>query len=105
MSTPSGWTEDMTIELGAGTISELVDFIIEAGFAGTGPEQTCSAIQSRFEISLEDAELAMDRTYGGIVRAATNNPVNEPDPASDPIAYESYGRAKRDATILRLARN
>lgn len=89
----------MTIVLGTGTVVELVDFIINAGLAGVDPQQTCGEIQTRFRISPEDAELAMDRTYGGIVRAKTKNPLNRPDHDTDPIAFESYERARRDETI------
>lgn len=100
VSAPNGWTSDMTIVLGNGTVGELVDFIIETGLAGADPQQTCGEIQARFRISPEDAELAMDRTYGGIVRAKTKNPLNRPDPETDPIAFESYERARRDETII-----
>lgn len=90
----------MTIVLGSGTVVELVDFIIKAGLAGADPQQTFGEIQMRFRISPEDAELAMDRTYGGIVRAKTKSPNNRPDRETDPIAFESYDRARRDETII-----
>ena len=61
---------------------------------------TCVEIQTRFRIYPEAADLAMDRTYGGIVRAKTKNPGNQPDQETDPIAYEGYERARRDETIL-----
>lgn len=90
----------MRIVLGTGTIVELVDFIISAGLAGTSTEMTRAEIQTRFRIAPEAADLAMDRTYGGIVRAKTKNPRNQPDRETDPIAYEGYERARSDETIL-----
>jgi hypothetical protein len=104
MSVPDGWTDDMTIVLGTGTIAELVDFIITEGLARTPAEMTCVAIQARFRISPDDAALAMDRTYGGIVRAGTAAPANCPDPQTDPIAFESHQRVRRDATIIKQLR-
>lgn len=90
----------MTIVLGTGTVVELVDFIIKAGLAGVDPQQTFDEIQTQFRISPEDAELAMDRSYGGIARAKTKNPLNRPDPEADPIAFASYERARHDETII-----
>jgi hypothetical protein len=101
VATVSEWTTDMSIVLGAGTTAELVDFIIAAGLAGTDPQQTHADIQARYKISPADAELAIDRTYGGVFRAKTRNAQNKPDRTDDPIAFESYERAQRDAAIIR----
>jgi hypothetical protein len=95
----------MNIVLGTGTIVELVDFIIRATLSRDATAQIRDAIQTRFQISSEDADLALDRTFGGIVRASTENPRNRPDPETDPIAFESYERARRDQTIIRLVRD
>lgn len=104
MTIPEGWTDDMTIVLGSGTIVELVDVIIDARIAGIDPERTLITIQERFRVSPDDAALAIDRTYGGIVRAKTKNPVNCPDQRKDPIAFESYERARRDSTLIERMR-
>jgi hypothetical protein len=91
----------MNIELGVGTYAELVAFIIDAGLAGTPGEQTWREIQARFQISGDDASLAMDRTYGGLVRAGTTSPANRPDEVEDPMALLSYERGRLDPSIIK----
>ena len=48
----------------------------------------------------QDAEFALDRVLGGIVRAATGNPANCPDPKKDPAASMSYQRAINQPGII-----
>ena len=57
-------------------------------------------LTERFALSFDDARLAMDRVAGGVVRAESGNPANEPDRVKDPLAWTSYqlalGRAVDD---------
>jgi hypothetical protein len=43
-----------------------------------------------FGLSADDATLAWDRTFGGLVRASTRNRANCPPQDKDPIAWESF---------------
>ncbi len=52
----------------------------------------------------DDAEFALDRVLGGIVRAATKNPANCPDIAKDPVAWASYQLAISKPEIIRAIR-
>jgi hypothetical protein len=99
---PPGWTDDLTIALASGrSIEELVNHIIEATERGQAPEDTLHDLHHRFGLSAEDAELAVDRVFGGIVRAITEAPENCPNSVKDPVAWESYQMARRDPSIAR----
>jgi len=99
---PEGWTDDMTIPLPPGrSVGELVDFVIQCGIQGVPDDETERQLVEKFALTEEDAALARDRTYGGIVRAATRNIVNRPDPRKDPLAYASFERASADPAIIK----
>lgn len=42
------------------------------------------------ELDSADADLAIDRAIGGIVRALSTNKANRPDPRQDPIAHHLF---------------
>ena len=95
-----GWTEDMTIPLPRGrTEDELVEHIVNAMLQDTPPEVIKREVMAAFELSEADAELALDRTFGGIVRAATENSANSPPREKDPVAWASFQRATGDPSI------
>lgn len=97
---PDGYTDDMNIRIPPGlTVESIVDVVIAAGLAHTPDEDTEHALM-RLGLSADDAALARDRAYGGIVRAALQNPANCPDREKDPIAWASYQRSLGDATIF-----
>ena len=98
---PEGWTEDMTVPLPPGrTVSDFVEFVIQSALSGTPDVQTEQTLVTTFGISPEDAALVRDRVFGGIVRAATGNAANRPDPTKDPFACGSYDRAIREHSII-----
>jgi hypothetical protein len=98
---PEGWTDDMTVPLPLGrTVNDLVEFVIQSALSGTPDVQTEQALVTTFEISPEDAALVRDRVFGGIVRAATGNTANRPDPAKEPFACGSYDRATQEPSII-----
>jgi len=90
----------MRVELSAGkSIEMLVDFVISNCLRGMTDEANELEIAREFAISPENAAIARDRTFGGIVRAATRNPLNQPDPNKDPIAWASYIRATKEPLL------
>ncbi len=101
MAIPEGWTDDMNIPLSPGrTVEEVVEFVIQAALRGTPDETTERLLAAEFLLSPEDAALARDRTFGGIVRAATRNHENCPRREKDPVAWESFQRATRDSSLV-----
>jgi hypothetical protein len=82
------------------TEAQVVDFVLARAAAGTTGEALVAALQDEFEVTAGDAELAVDRIYGGLVRARTRNPANRPDRSLDPLAWISFGRAISDPSII-----
>ncbi len=100
MSAPSGWTEDMSVEVPVGvTLESLVTLVLQRECDGTPYETTIAELVS-LGLSRSDAELAHDRTLGGVVRAASNNSANEPLRGDDPVAWTSYRFCLRDPTLI-----
>ena len=89
------WTHDMTVHLPAGrSVADVVDLTCALSDQGvTGPE-LAAAVAVEFSLSDDDAALAVERVFGGRTRAATADDANRPDPTHDPIAFESYRRAR-----------
>ena len=102
---PEGWTDDMTIPLPPGqTVEAIAQFVIQREISKSSGEDTVQAVVASFGITSEDAALVYDRVLGGIVRAATGNVANRPDPTKDPFAYFSFERARRDRGIIAAIR-
>ena len=77
---PSGWTDDCSVQLRPGcTVDTLVEFVIEQQMAKIPADFTLQQLATRFVIE-DDADFALDRVLGGIVRAATGNAANIPYP-------------------------
>lgn len=85
------WTDDLTVRLARGTSArDLVLYVRAADERGTRRREVLGVLTERFALPFDDARLAMDRVMGGVVRAATGNSENEPDPVKDPLAWTSY---------------
>ncbi|MBO0824599.1 MAG: hypothetical protein J2P27_12200, partial [Actinobacteria bacterium] len=94
-------TDDLSIALPPGrTAAELVDLVLRAVLEGTPDSQIERMLLAEFGLTVEDASAACERVFGGLVRAATGNPANRPDPQKDPIASESYQRGCADPTLI-----
>jgi hypothetical protein len=65
-------------------------YLRAAAEEGTRRGDILAVLTERFALPFDDARLAMDRVAGGVVRAASGNPANEPDPVKDPLAWMSY---------------
>ena len=101
MAIPPGWTDDMNVLLPPGkTVREIVEFVIQAALRGTPDDTTEQLLVAEFQLSPDDAGLIRDRTFGGIVRAATQNTANCPDPDKDPMAWQSFQLATSDPSIV-----
>jgi hypothetical protein len=84
-------TDDMTVRLARGaSVRDLVAYLRSAEEEGTRRRAVLAVLTERFALPFDDARLAMDRVGGGVVRAASGNPANEPDPVKDPLAWTSY---------------
>jgi hypothetical protein len=95
------WTDDMTIRLPPGrTPGELVDLVLQAALRGSAAQEIELSLAREFALNEDDARLARDRTFGGLVRAATRNPANRPAPDKDPIAFESFQRGEADRSLI-----
>lgn len=98
---PEGWTDDMTIPLPPGrTAAQVVEFVRQAALRGTPDGETERLLAAEFQLSAEDAALARDRSFGGLVRAATRNPANCPPQEKDPLAWESFQRGTHDPSLV-----
>jgi hypothetical protein len=90
----NGWTDDCSLELQAGcNVEDLVNHVLVANKEGRQHEVVVAELGEQFGLSVEDAELAMDRVCGGVVRALSGNRANCPDRMKDPIAWASFQRA------------
>lgn len=98
---PAGWTDDMNVHLPDGvSVEEVTDFVL--GMVGrTNLANLLSKLQSAFGLSAEDADLVRDRVCGGVVRAATGNPINRPSREKDPFAWVSFGKATENPAIIK----
>jgi len=98
---PVDWTDDMNIQIGPGrTLDQLVDFVLRAAMCRDDSSTIAAALRRDFALSEEDAALALDRTCGGVIRAATRSPQNCPNQQKDPIAWLSYQRCSREPSII-----
>lgn len=58
-----------------------------------------AVLTERYALPFDDARLAIDRVRGGVVRASSGSPANQPDKSNDPLAWVSYRlRRVRDVT-------
>jgi hypothetical protein len=81
----------MTVRVARGTsVGGLVSYLRAASANGVRRREVLAVLTERFALPFDDARLAMDRVEGGVVRAASGNPANEPDPVKDPLAWMSY---------------
>jgi hypothetical protein len=90
---PEGWTDDMSIVLPSGVTPDKVVDVVLRSEANREAYETIVAELVKMGLTEDDARLAHDRALGGLVRAATRNPMNAPLQDKDPIAWTSYQRS------------
>jgi len=100
---PPGWTDDCSVVLPAGrNVDDVVEVVLGCQRDQLAHTATIAELM-KFGLSDEDAELAVDRVCGGLVRASTGDRRNKPSRKKDPLAYASYRRALADPSLTRLA--
>jgi hypothetical protein len=82
------------------TAADVVAFVLHAAMNGLPSPEIEQLLMSRFSLSSSDAALARDRVFGGLVRAATRNPLNCPSQEKDPLAWESYQCGTSDPALV-----
>ena len=88
---PGGFTADVKIALPKSeSVEPLVERVLNELSEGEVPESICQQLVNDFELSAEDAALALDRVCGGVVRAATGRLENRPSKKKDPMAWASF---------------
>lgn len=93
-SAGGGSTDDLSLKLQVGRkLEDLVGHVFAANEEGRQHEVLITELREQFGLSADDAEIAVDRVCGGIVRASPGNRANCPDRAKDPIAWMSFQRA------------
>ena len=98
---PEGWTDDMTIAVPAGrSLDDVVDYCLQATIRKEAPEKMVQYLTAEFGLAKSDAELALDRTCGGVVRAATGRQDNCPAREKDPMAWLSFQRCLKQPELI-----
>ena len=87
---PPGWTDDCSVELPAGRkVDDVVDLVLACRREQRTHTATIAELTT-FGLSPDDADVAVDRVCGGLVRAGTGNSANKPSRKKDPLAFVSY---------------
>jgi hypothetical protein len=98
---PEGWTDDMTIVVPTGrSLDDIVDYVLQATIQRETPSNMVRHLTTEFGLTQGDAELALDRTCGGVVRAATGRRDNCPPKEKDPMAWLSFQRCLKQPELI-----
>ena len=98
---PEGWTDDMRVAVPAGqSLAGIVDYILQAAVRRETPNTMTRRLIQEFGLTQSDAELALDRTCGGVVRAATGQLENCPPKEKDPVAWLSFQRCLKQPELI-----
>ncbi|MET1255316.1 hypothetical protein [Aliikangiella maris] len=91
MTLPEGWTDDMSVEIIEGKTEEQLTFaLMDSLRKSDSYESMIRMCVSDYGLVEDDADLAIDRVQGGIVRALTGLIDNRPDATKDPLAHCSF---------------
>lgn len=94
------WTDDMRVRIPAGrTVADVVDLVLWRAAEGRSSAEIEAALVTELGLSADDAALARDRAFGGIVRGGTRNEANRPSLVKDPVVHESFERALADPSL------
>ena len=98
---PEGWTDDMTIVVPTGrSLHDIVDYVLQATIRRETPSNIVQHLTTEFGLTQGDAELALDRTCGGVVRAVTRRRENCPQKEKDPLAWLSFHRCLNQPELI-----
>jgi len=88
---PEGWTDDMTIAVPTGcSLDDIVDYVLQATIRRETPTSMVRHLTTEFGLTQGDAEVALDRTCGGVVRAATGRHENCPPREKGPNGVAEF---------------
>lgn len=91
----------MNIALAPGrSLEELVDWVLECNVRRDKPTVIVQQLIDKFGLTQADAELALDRTCGGVVRAATGRADNCPPKDKDLVAWFSYQKCMKRPDLI-----
>ena len=82
------------------TLEQLVDYVLECTIRRDAPTTIVQNLSERFGLTQADAELALDRACGGVVRAATGRAENSPAKDKDPVALFSYQACTKQPDLI-----
>ena len=82
------------------TLDELVDDVFARSIGHESAHAVIQHLCNHFGLAQADAELALDRTYGGVVRAATGNLANCPAKDKDPVAWISFHKSMKRPEVI-----
>lgn len=98
---PDGWTDDMNIAMApGGSLEELVDYVLQSTVRRDAKATMVQHLSVEFGLTPADAELALDRVYGGVVRAATGQMANCPAKDRDPVAWVSFQKCLKQRDLI-----
>jgi hypothetical protein len=98
---PGGFTADVKIALPRSeSVEAIVDYVLEALRRGDSPPLILDRLVTDFDLSSEDAALAIDRVCGGVVRAATGSRNSRPSKKNDPMAWISFERCLKTPELV-----
>ena len=91
----------MNIALGNGhSLEELVEYVLQSTPRSDAKAATAEHLSQKFGLSAVDAELALDRVYGGVLRAATGQTANCPAKDKDPVAWVSFHKCLKQPELI-----
>ena len=91
----------MNIVVSAGrSLEELVDYVLECKKRRDERTTIVQHLSENFGLTQADAELALDRACGGVVRAATGRADNCPAKDKDPVAWFSYQKCLAQPDLI-----
>jgi hypothetical protein len=81
----------MNITVGNGlSQTDVAEYVLDCLGGGVSHEEIHNGLIRTFTLSCGDADLALDRAQGGVVRALTGRISNAPDICKDPIAKRAF---------------
>ena len=91
MTIPEGWTDDMSVKIKEGkSEDQLTLALMDCLRKRDSFDEMVSICTSNYDLADDEANLAIDRVQGGIVRALSCRIDNRPDVTKDPLAYIAF---------------
>jgi hypothetical protein len=82
------------------SLEELVDYVLECKKRRDERTTIVQHLSENFGLTQADAELALDRACGGVVRAATGRADNCPAKDKDPVSWFSYQKCLAQPDLI-----